>query len=445
MKNEDYNLNMIPPNKFGASWKFSQCSNFRNLRKKYPKFFYESFDYKISNGDLKIVFYFYIPPRIVFKPEIVIEKIDKKRLEKIGDHALDNLVFNTGLIEMLSYWKTTCSPEIEIRAGHLDYLQTKWWKDLLLKGMGQFFYENKIDWRKKDFIKIVSLGKNYDIYKGSLENRYMIPFAGGRDSIVTLEKIKEEYGNDKISLFTVNPIGKIQRTVKVSGIKKQIIVRRIVDKKLLDLNKKGYLNGHTPFTSLLSFISVLCGVLFNYKNITFSNEKSANEGNVKYLGRVINHQWAKSSEFEKMFRDYCRKFLAKNVNYFSFSRKYTELEISKMLMKYPKYFPVFSSCNAGMRISAKMNERWCGECPKCLFVYLSLYPFLTEAELHKIFGKKILEDRKLLPILKQLTGKEGIRPFECVGTIKESKLALELSIRKAKTYGKIPFLLKNNA
>ena len=251
-------------------------------------------------------------------------------------------------------------------------------------------------------------------------------------------------------MFTVNPVSKIQKTVKVSGIKKQILVQRTVDKKLLELNKKGYLNGHTPFTGLLSFLSVLCAVLFDYKNIAFSNEKSANEGNVKYLGRIINHQWAKSSEFEKMFKKYSQKYLTPGVEYFSYLRKYGELEISRMLTEYSQYFPVFSSCNAAFRITALppsrlaglRRARWCGKCPKCLFVYMSLYSFLKKGDLLKIFGKDIFQNKALLPIMRGLLGQKNHKPFECVGTYKESRKAFKLSLEKARKSGKIPYLLK---
>ena len=401
------------------------------LRKKYPKFIYRSYDYKVAKGNLEISFLFEIPPDIRFRPRIIIKSIPRTLLG-----ALDNLVFHVGLIEMLSYWKAACSPEIVIEAGYLNKEQIKWWRKLILNGMGQFFYENKIDWRKPNFLKIKNLQRPdvCKIYRDptsvKLKNGYLVPFAGGRDSIITLESLK---GKGKgIALFTVNPIDKIQKVVKVSGIKKQIIVRRIIDKKLLELNKKGYLNGHTPFTSVLSFISVLCAVLFKYKNIAFSNEKSANEGNVKYLGKIINHQWAKSSKFEKMFRNYCRKYLAKNLNYFSFTRKYGELEISKMLTKYPKYLPVFSSCNASMRI-ASSRLRWCNNCPKCLFVYLTLCPYLKKEQLLEIFGEDLLQKKSLRPILKSLMGEGKHKPFECVGTYAEAKKALKLCLKNLKT------------
>lgn len=426
------------------------------MRKKYPKFIYESYSYQVSKNprtrtssvqgkNLEIFFNFRVPPDIKFKPKVVIKNINKFKISRAGEKELNNLIFHLGLMEIPSYWKATCSPEIEIQANQLDKEQINWWKRLIINGLGQFFYENKINWRRPNFLKI-SDGQAFPKLKrfdSKLKNRYLIPFAGGRDSIVTLESLKK---GKETALFLVNPNERMKKTAKVTGVKKQIIVERSIDKKLLQLNKKGYLNGHTPFTALLSFLSVLCAVLFDYKNIVFSNEKSADEGNLKYLGKMINHQWAKSSQFEKMFKKYCKKYLAKNINYFSYLRKYGELEISKMLTKYSKYFPVFSSCNASMKIGAR-QIRWCGNCPKCLFVYAILYPFLNRKDLIKIFSKDIFDPstgsgrEKLLPIMKSLIGQGRPKPFECVGTKKESQTAFKLSLEKAKKSGKIPYLL----
>ena len=120
---------------------------FKSLRKKYPKFIYNSYSYEVRESNLNISFDFSIEPDIKFKPELVVKNINKREVNNIREEVLDNLVFHLGLIESLSYWKATCSPIIEIRAGELNKDQIKWWKDLIIKGMGQFFYENKIDWR----------------------------------------------------------------------------------------------------------------------------------------------------------------------------------------------------------------------------------------------------------------------------------------------------------
>ena len=419
---------------------------YQELRKKYPRFIYEKYSYKISGNSLEIFFNFKTEPNIKFQPKVIIENVGDRVLNPVRNrkflNGVNNLIFHIGLMEIPSYWKATCSPEIIIKAGPLSKEQIKWWKDLIINGMGQFFYENKINFRKPNFLKISSINiaqqRSINVARRR-SKRVLVPVGGGKDSIVTLEKMKAS--KKKIGLFLVNP-GKIKvlkNVVKVSGIKDVITVERKIDPTLLELNKKGYLNGHTPFTAVLSFLSVFCAVLFNYRNIAFSNEKSANEGNVKYLGKVINHQWARSSEFERKFKIYCKKYLAKDINYFSYLRPYTELEISKMFTKYPKYFSAFSSCN--VVVAKKLKKKWCGNCPKCLFVYATLYPFLEKEQLLKIFGKDIFGNKKLLPIMQDLIGRGVHKPFECVGTFKESRQAFKLSLEKAKKLGKIPYLL----
>ena len=411
-----------------------------SLRKKYPSFIYQKYSYRLKRGNLRISFYFKIEPDIVFRPKIIIRNIPEERLEKIGKRALNNFIFHLGLMEMPSYWKVTCSPEIIIRAGALDKDQAAWWHNLIIKGMGQFFYENKIDWRDRDFLKVSvnpsiaapALGTT-DL---ELKNSYLVPIGGGKDSIVTLNLLKER--DEKINAFLLNASRAAKRTITVAGLKSPIKTERKIDANLLALNAQGYLNGHTPFTAVLSFLSVFCAVLFDYQNVAFSNEKSANEGNIVYLSKNINHQWAKTSEFEKMFRVYCQKYLAQNVNYFSFLRKYSELQIAKMFAKYPKYFPAFSSCNRGIKI----NRKWCNACSKCLFVFLMLYPFLTQKQILKIFGKDLFEEKSLLPTLKDLTGRGKHKPFECVGTYKETNEALRLSLIKAEKLKKLPYLLR---
>ena len=420
---------------------------FQTLRKKYPKFIYRSYSYRISKNNLEILFDFVIEPDIYFKPKITMKNLSKKNLNRVGERVLENLIFHLGLVEIPSYWKATCPPEIEIQAGSLNKKQIKWWKDLIIKGMGQFFYENKINFRKQNFLKIYSLNlrnKDFTIvsFLPRLKNRFLVPIREGKDSIVTLEKLKSQ--KKEINAFTVNPTKAAMNVLKIGGIKKPIMIKRKIDPLLLKLNRKGFLNGHTPFTAVLSFLSVVCAVLFNYKEIAFSNEKSADEGNLRYLGKTINHQWSKSSEFEKKFRSYSKKHLAKNVHYFSFLRDYTELEIGRMFSKYPKYFPVFLSCNEAYKTASgtkKATKKWCCRCPKCLFVFTILYPFVEEKKLIKIFGKNLFEDKKLLSLMESLIGREKPKPFECVGTKKESRLAFKLSLKKAGKTGKIPFIL----
>ena len=147
-----------------------QKGKLKKLRKKYPKFIYRSFSYEILKNDLRIFFVFETPPGLKFKPKIIIKNVPTK-IKKIG---LDNFVFHLGLAEMPSYWKATCSPIIEIQAGYLNKQQLDWWKKLFIKGMGQFFYENKISWRSKKFLTIKAFGPNPTIYNEKLNVTFFL-------------------------------------------------------------------------------------------------------------------------------------------------------------------------------------------------------------------------------------------------------------------------------
>jgi len=417
-----------------------------SLRKKYPKFIYNSYSYEVRKGNLNISFSFFIEPDIKFKPELVIKNIDKKRIDSIKEEVLNNLVFHLGLIESLSYWKTTCSPVIEIRAGNLNKDQIKWWKDLIIKGMGQFFYENKIDWRKTNFLKIKMKENSSDkrgIYLKKLKDRFLIPVGGGKDSVVTLETLKNI--RKDINCFSLNPSQASEKIIKIADCKNPVIVERKIDKELLKLNKKGFLNGHTPFSAYLAFLSVLSAILFDYMYIAFSNEMSASEGNLEYLGEIINHQYSKSFRFEKRFKEYSKKYLAKTVEYFSFLRPLNEIQIARFFSRHPKYFFAFLSCNEALKTDSgkkKSTGKWCNKCAKCLFVYSCLYPFLDKKKLNKIFGENLFEKRKLIPLMEELTGEKKFKPFECVGTQEESLIAFYLGLEKAKTEEEIPVVLK---
>lgn len=441
---------------------------FNFFRKKYPRFVYEGFETKLTKTGLKIVFDFRIQtahtarcncfaikePEILFQPEITIKRISASQLNRVGEKALRNLIFHLGLIEMLSYWKATCSPEIVIKAGDLDKEQIKWWKKVIERGMGQFFYENKINFKVPNMIEAKPLSQPLNevspLSINLSDNKILVPIGGGKDSIVTLELLKQ--ARQDIQCFSLNPTPPAKKVMKLGGCKHPIIVERKIDKQLLKLNKKGYLNGHTPFSAYLAFLGLLVAVLFNRKYIVFSNERSSNEGNVKYLGKVINHQWSKSFEFEKMFRGYAKKYLVKDIEYFSFLRPLYEIQIAKIFSHFPKYFPIFLSCNQSYKRkpttyklqATSYNNKWCGKCPKCLFVFVVLYPFVKEKQLLKIFGKNLFKDKKLLPLMQQLTGERGVKPFECVGTKKETLAAFNLSLKKCRSRipPKLPFLLE---
>ena len=108
---------------------------------------------------------------------------------------------------------------------------------------------------------------------------------------------------------------------------------------------------------MLAFYTLLAAALAGVRNVALSNENSANESTV--AGSTVNHQYSKSLEFENDFRAYAAKYVTGEVNYFSFLRPLSELQIAMLFARYKKYFDVFKSCNAGSK-----QDIWCGRCAK---------------------------------------------------------------------------------
>lgn len=395
------------------------------LRAQYPQFFYESFSHRRAGDELILQFQFRIGNELIFEPQTRITSIDRSSIASIDSRVLDRLVFHLGLIEMLSYWKATCSPGIVIKAGSLNAEQVAWWTDLLLKGMAEYFYVNQIDFRVSDFVKIsVDSTCESKVHDEALSDRTLVMASGGKDSALTLQLMRA--ASPEFNCLMLNPLPAASMLVAEAGCRSPIIVRRTIDPRLLELNKRGFLNGHTPFSALLSFLGVTCAVLFDYTRVIVSNERSSNEGNVEFLGSQVNHQYSKTFEFEQRFRDYSRKYLANAVDYFSLLRPLYEIQIIRLIAEYPKLLPIIKSCNRN-----QFEGTWCGRCPKCISVFTLFYPFLQREGLIAAFGRDFFEGEDSIPMLRQLAGVDGHKPFECVGTHPETLAALYLSVRRA--------------
>ncbi|MBT3260946.1 hypothetical protein HOC37_03110 [bacterium] len=405
---------------------------------KYPEFIYKSYKIEKIRQNIIISFHFYLTKEIQFHPQITIPKKDFKLQIDLESDVIQNMVFNLGLIELISYWKATCSPKIIIEApGSLNTAQIKWWKKLYFKGLGEFFYQNKIQNNVDDFVEIeIKNPKKFQKQNLQPTHKNLIPIGGGKDSIVTLETlVKTKSSNTPLIL---NPREASLKTCFIAGYQQTNIleIQRTIDPKLLDLNQKGFLNGHTPFSALLAFTSLLCAALFGYEYIVLSNEASANEATIP--GTSINHQYSKSFEFEKDFKNYVANFIVDHIHYFSLLRRFNELQIAQKFSQLNKqYFTVFRSCNKGSK-----NGIWCCNCPKCLFVYIMFSAFLSPEELLHIFGNNLFENAKLLSVFQELIGATTTKPFECVGTYAEINAALSIILQKSAPTKALPLLLK---
>ncbi|MFH1160022.1 MAG: hypothetical protein V1733_03630 [bacterium] len=408
--------------------KSNRYEKFMQLRKELPVFTYEGYDFSCGEHGLDIRFHFNLAGKYHFYPKTF---IPQKSFFLPTDELMDllpSLVFHLGLIELISYWKAACPPQVIVKPHHLSPEQVAWWKKIWFHGLGEFFYLNTISTDIDNFMKVdVASEEVLPLISRNFQPEVIIPVGGGKDSIVTLELTRKRPGTTPLIL---NPRGASIHSIFMAGYAHSGMfgIHRVIDPLLLQLNDQGFLNGHTPFSALLAFLSVLASVVTGKKYIALSNESSANEPTIP--GKEINHQYSKTIGFETNFREYITRFISPEIDYFSFLRPLNEIQIAGLFSRYPKYFPVFKSCNVGSK-----TDSWCGKCPKCLFTYIMLAPFLKPEELSSIFRKNLLQDALLKPVFDQLIGLAPEKPFDCIGTVAEVNAALAETLSR---YGDTP-------
>ena len=391
---------------------------FDALRKDFSSFTFEQQTVNCENGVLSLAFDFNLDDRYHFRPTLEIPARPFFDWNNIPEVQLQALAFQIGMTELVSYWKIACPKRVVVKPFALTESQKTFWKKLYYNGLGEFLYLNCISVSEHDLMQIESAGnQEFAKVELSLLEKTLVPIGGGKDSVVTLECLRNEM---PVTPLIVNPRGATLNCVKTAGYKDDefIVINRTLDPTMLKLNAEGYLNGHTPFSALLAFISILVAFGSRSKYIALSNENSANESTVP--GTNINHQYSKSIEFERDFRNYVAENLSKTVQYFSFLRPLSELQIAKLFSQCEAYHPVFRSCNVGSK-----TDSWCGHCPKCLFTWIILSPFLSREKLVAIFDKDLMADASLRPILEELNGTAAVKPFECVGTVEEVNACLK--------------------
>lgn len=274
---------------------------FDELRREYPQFVYSGYSVSEHEGRAALELCFSIPGLCEFHPQT---RLDGKSLDifnsPVSDYA-KRMVFFIGLAEAVSYWKCACPPVFRVECGEMSEDDKAFFKKLWFNGLGEFFYRNGI---KTDIDSFVSIDapepKNIpqceDYVSSGIE---IVPVGGGKDSAVTTELL-HPFG-DKLRFFTVNDQPARTQCVLAGGYSEDKIIKiyRTIDPELLKRNAEGFLNGHTPFSSVVAFISMYAGFIEGANDVILSNESSANESNIG--GESVNHQYSKSFEFDSDF------------------------------------------------------------------------------------------------------------------------------------------------
>lgn len=386
-------------------------------------FLFQNYRYQDDTGTLRLFYRYENGP--AFEETIVFPRA-ARTLSAKDRAALDAAFRLVFLLAGVSYAKAYVPESLKCEAFLLDEETATLVEKIYHKGLAEFAYRNKLNLKGRLHFAMQTTTPGDAVPLG-LPKRALVAVGGGKDSIVSIEALKE--AKMPLSLFALGgasgPAAPIASTIKVSGLE-AVKVARTLSPNLVELNKAGATNGHVPITAILSAIAVAAAILQGFDAVVLSNERSASAPNLKTDDVEINHQYSKSFEFEKDFAGYINRRIAPDLRYFSLLRPFSEAEIAKRFAKLEKYHAVFRSCNTAFRQDeAARGKNWCGDCPKCRFVFLALAPFTDKKHLTDIFGKNLLDDKTQEPGFKELCGLSAHKPFECVGETLESALLME--------------------
>ncbi|TML09359.1 MAG: endonuclease domain-containing protein [Actinobacteria bacterium] len=333
------------------------------------------------------------------------------------------------LLAGVSYYKVAAPPVIDFGDESLTANERALLQAFYVDGLGEYAFRNGLDLSSVELRARSAVPQ--PVAADVRDDRPLVPFGGGLDSIVTTELVRARHRD--VALFVVSRAGDRFDAIEDAAVATELpIVRagRALDPQILNSRGLGFRNGHVPVTGIISAIAVMAAVLDGRDAVVMSNEWSASQGNMAVDGRVVNHQYSKSYAFEAAFRAVLADTFTNGPDYFSLLRPLSELRIAQLFVDMPRYHRVFRSCNRAFHIDrAQRLDHWCGVCDKCCFIDLILAPFLPASELDAIFAaQEPLQNAALTQQFRTLIGRTGdLKPWECVGDIDECRAAVILA------------------
>jgi len=340
-------------------------------------------------------------------------------------NAVESALQLLHLIAGVSYYKAAVAPDIRIDAYAIDSETAALLTEVYENGLGEFAYRNGLSLRGKIRFPHASVASS-EARPIGLSPHALVAIGGGKDSLVSIEALRAAGVEQTVTWIGSSPL--IAACAARTGLPTLTITRQLAP-ALFEYNRQGAYNGHIPVTAINSAILVLAAMLRGFDQVVFSNERSASYGSeiLDEHGHVVaevNHQWSKGWAFEKAFGAHVERHVAADLRYYSLLRPLSELAVARQFAKSDRYDAHFSSCNRNFHIlGERPANRWCGQCPKCHFVFLALAPFMPKPRLMGIFGRNLLDDATLAPGFDALIEYRDHKPFECVGEGREARAA----------------------
>jgi len=346
--------------------------------------------------------------------------------------TLDRALFLAFTIIGTSYFKTFPTSYIGFEQGHIDTWQANFLNKVYGEGLSQFAFENNLT--RENLALFVGKSDQASEPFSYVGEGVLALQSGGKDSLLTTALLQASG-----TQFTPWYLTSSEYYPKVlDSLGQQLVTaRRSID---IDALKKaadeGGMNGHVPVTYIVQSLAVIQAILLGKNEVLASIAHEGEEPHAFIGDLPITHQWSKTWEAEQLLSEYVTRYISPDFKIGSPLRRYSELKVAELFTTHAwaTYGQRFSSCNRANYVQGTDNTdlQWCGDCPKCANAFLLFAPFLTPAELSKIFNNQDLFSKPTLQeTFKGLLGVDGImKPFECVGEINELRFAYHTTQQK---------------
>lgn len=379
--------------------------------------------------------------RASYTDRLYLPGVTSEQWERVPREVLTPTLEALLLMLGINYWAVFPVRTIRIEGFSLTREQAHFWNTMYEQGLGEYFYAMRMDFRGL-------IAFPYDDSRSEpvptalpLPACALLLHGAGKDSILSAEMLKEA-GAD-FDFFAFSPSRAHERIARLVGAH-TIHVTRTRDSRMRRAAALRGTSAAYPSVSTFTFVATLIAELCGYDSIVFSNERSADTGNLTYLGMVINHQWCKSSEAERMVNQYIQRYITPSIRTYSLLRSFSELEIVRRFVRYPQYLRAVTSCN-GYFCHSRFEQLflrtpyWCNICPKCVFLFACFAAFLPKKEVVAIFGANAYARPWNLSLIRRMLGVQGFKPLDCVGEPEEMIVAMQYAA-KGGEYNRTPAL-----
>jgi len=356
--------------------------------------------------------------------------------QHFGHDQIDWLCFHIIAFEMAKF--CSLAPE-KIDFGPLSGFCTpvffKFWQHIVHHIWSQWRYENKRpEYLGPQLNHSYSQRSDLAIKQRPLEHRYLVFCGGGKDSLVAMRAMDRQGIDYGSFVYTHSLYGEHQHQLAlVQNLVEQTNSRSIHAKQIHDgfMNKPQLAASSKAGNQSVTHAETPCSIFGalplmlskGYRCAVLAHERSADIGNLVWqeTGEEVNHQWGKSWEAEHCINQYICQHLINEFSYFSVLKPLTDVIIFNLLQQDLDLLKHIHSCNT--------EKPWCKKCAKCAYVWLNLKAYLPAKQVDEIFKDDLFDYPENELWFRQMLGLESHTPFECIGQIPETRLALELYLQ----------------